>query len=374
MQEKTLDILALEYAEKYFNLSGLDIRHPKAVAALVQGEKEKAVAYLHDVLEDTDASVAEMRAIFGDEITGAVTADTRAEGEDYWDYLERVKNNPLALKVKLADLNHNIARETDMSLPRYEKHLKAYEQLKPFGVPEGAAPAAEIVRIDENSWRVEDNGVRFFVLKGTDRALLIDSGKNVPGAGDIAASLTDLPLSILNTHTDADHISGNKAFEEVYMSPNEEEHYRQQGFDNKIIPVRDGDELELGGRTLRIIDNPGHTAGSIAVLDVNARLLISGDAVQNGNIFMFGAHRDLDTYILSLKRLLTLKDSFDTVWPSHGDLPVSPDIIEKLIDGAELIRSGRAEGKTVSVYGHEVILYKFPFAGFFGEINRGSCL
>lgn len=226
----------------------------------------------------------------------------------------------------------------------------------------------EAIRIDDSTYRFEDNGVRFFLLEGTEKAVLIDTGRNVPEAKEIAENLTSLPLMLLNTHSDPDHISGNNAFEEAFMSPAEEEYYREKGGANRVVPVRDGDEIDLGGRTLRIIDNPGHTRGSIAVLDVEKRVLIGGDSIQNGNIYMFGAHRDLGAYIESLKRIQTMKDSFDTVYPSHGDFPVSPDIIEKLIEGAGKIQSGEAEGKTVRVHGMDLYLYSFGYAGFFGEM------
>ena len=65
----------------------------------------------------------------------------------------------------------------------------------------------EIVQINYDTWRVEDNGVRFFLLAGTEHAMLIDSGMTVHNARDIATSLTSLPLTLLNTHADMDHMS-----------------------------------------------------------------------------------------------------------------------------------------------------------------------
>lgn len=229
---------------------------------------------------------------------------------------------------------------------------------------------AEVIKINENTYRIEDNGVRFFLLEGTEKAMLIDTGRNVPEAREIAEGLTSLPVLLLNTHSDPDHISGNPAFEETFMSPDEEIHYREKGGTNRVIPVHDGDEIYLGSRTLRIVDNPGHTMGSIAVLDVENRVLIGGDSIQNGNIYMFGAHRDLKKYIDSLKRIRSMKNCFDTVYPSHGDFPVNPDIIDKLIEGAEMIKSGEAEGQLVNVHGMDVFLYKFDYVGFFGELTE----
>ena len=226
---------------------------------------------------------------------------------------------------------------------------------------------ADVIKINDNTYRVEDNGVRFFLLEGTEKAALIDTGRNVPEAREIAEGLTSLPLLLINTHADPDHISGNAAFEETYMSRAEERYYRTKGGTNRVIPVCDGDRIELGKRTLRIIDNPGHTPGSITILDEQNRVLVGGDSIQSGNIYMFGAHRNLAEYIKSLKRIDAMKDSFDTVYPSHGDFPVSPDIIEKLIDGAEKIQRGEAEAQSVNVHGTECLLYKFDYAGFFGE-------
>ena len=65
----------------------------------------------------------------------------------------------------------------------------------------------EIIQMDADSWRIEDGGVRFFLLAGHDKALLIDSGMNLPNAREIAEGLTDLPLAIINTHADRDHIA-----------------------------------------------------------------------------------------------------------------------------------------------------------------------
>ncbi len=104
----------------------------------------------------------------------------------------------------------------------------------------------------------------------------------------MAEELTELPLILINTHADPDHISGNGAFEEFYMSPDEEDNYRENGGKGTIIPVKEGDVIDLGDRQLRIIDIPGHTPGSIAILDEKYRVLISGDSVEDGNVFMFG--------------------------------------------------------------------------------------
>ena len=220
----------------------------------------------------------------------------------------------------------------------------------------------EVVQINENSWRIEDSGVRCFLLTGSEKALLIDSGRELHTALDIAESLTALPVSLLNTHADRDHIGSNGQFESFSMHPAEEAQYRRGGRGGTIIPVTEGDTLDLGGRKLRIIDLPGHTPGSIAVLDVRNRVLISGDPVQeHGRIFMFGAHRNMENYIRSLEHLETFAGQFDEIWPSHADIPISPSLIRKLHDGAVDVLNGKVPGYPADAHGTVVVAHDLGF-------------
>ncbi len=222
-----------------------------------------------------------------------------------------------------------------------------------------------IIQINQNTWRIEDQDVRFFLLTGSEKALLIDSGMNVHNAKDIAESLTELPVSLLNTHSDRDHIGSNSQFEHFYMHPAEEAHYRESGGTGELIPVMDEDILDLGNRKLKIIDLPGHTPGSIAVLDTANRVLISGDPIQeNGRIFMFGNHRDMSSYIKSLERLEQFRGEFDEIWPSHAAIPVSPDLIHKLREGAAGICEGKYTGADIEMFGKKVVLYDIGFTAF----------
>lgn len=84
------------------------IEHPVAVASFVKTDEEKTVAYLHDVVEDTNVTLADLAADgFPEEIVTAVDAISQRDGESDEDYIERVKLNDLALHVKIADLKHN---------------------------------------------------------------------------------------------------------------------------------------------------------------------------------------------------------------------------------------------------------------------------
>ena len=226
----------------------------------------------------------------------------------------------------------------------------------------------QIIQIDDNTWRIEDGGVRFFLLTGTEKALLIDSGMNTPNAREIAEGLTDLPLELLNTHADRDHVAGNVGFESFYMHPSEcSNYYHGPVASGQMIPVWDGDVLDLGGRKLEVIHIPGHTPGSIALLDADKRVLYSGDSVQAGNIFMFSVQREFHAYVASLSRLESLMDRFDVIYPSHSTFPVEPGLIPALKEAAQKMLRGELEGVPMEVHGHHITRYDVGVAGFLGE-------
>ena len=116
--------------------AGVDyIEHLKAVADGVEGDTLKAVAWLHDSIEDTDvtAEYLSKRGI-SSEIVEAVVAMTHLEGEPYFDYIARVKQNPLSRQVKLSDLANNsdlsrLNEVTERDLQRLKKYKKAREIL-----------------------------------------------------------------------------------------------------------------------------------------------------------------------------------------------------------------------------------------------------
>lgn len=229
--------------------------------------------------------------------------------------------------------------------------------------------AYEVIKINEGTWRIEDNGhVRFFLLAGSGQALLIDSGMMVNNAKEIAESLTDLPVKLLITHADRDHVGSNAEFTEFYMHPAEaSNYYNSQKQSGDFIPVEDGDILDLGGRPLEIIALPGHTPGSIAILDVKNRVLISGDPIQDGLIFMFGVQREMHAYRKSLKKLDAYRDRFDLIYPSHGSIPVKPELIDQLYEVSGKLLAGEFESTEEEFHGMKVRKVDMGIASFLVE-------
>ena len=111
------------------------IKHPEKVASFVKTDEERAVAYLHDVIEDTELTLEELYKYgFSKEVLEAVDVITKKRGEDYQSYLNSVKKNKLARAVKLADLRHNsdltrLTKVTEKDIKRKEKYQKAIDFL-----------------------------------------------------------------------------------------------------------------------------------------------------------------------------------------------------------------------------------------------------
>ena len=113
------------------------IHHLKAVTSKLEEQDENEdviiVGWLHDSVEDTNITLDEIQHLFGDVVSTAVDAITKRKNEPYYDYLLRVKSNPIARLVKLADLSHNmdlsrLNKITEKDLMRLEK----YKQAKAF--------------------------------------------------------------------------------------------------------------------------------------------------------------------------------------------------------------------------------------------------
>lgn len=111
------------------------IHHPIHVASMMDTDEEKAVALLHDIIEDTCYTKDMLlKAGIPQNVADAVEIMTHTDDTDYFEYLAQVKTNPLALAVKIQDIIHNsdisrIKHPTENDYKRLEKYKKALEYL-----------------------------------------------------------------------------------------------------------------------------------------------------------------------------------------------------------------------------------------------------
>ncbi len=107
------------------------IEHPKYIASKMVLDEEKIVAFLHDVVEDTNVTLKDLSSEGFDElIIEALTLLTHQKEVLYFEYINHIKKNELARKVKIEDLKHNldisrINNPTKKDIERIEKYKKA---------------------------------------------------------------------------------------------------------------------------------------------------------------------------------------------------------------------------------------------------------
>ena len=225
----------------------------------------------------------------------------------------------------------------------------------------------EIIKIDEDTYRREDDFVRFFLLKGRDFSVMIDSGANCPHAYDLVKMLVTNEIVLINTHGDGDHISGTGSFKEILMHKNDYVNCAiQQKFPQiKLKELSDGEVVDMGNRKIKVIYIPGHTKGSLAFLDIEKRILYAGDSVQNTMIYMFGERRCPELFEKALNKLIDMKDEYDYIYSSHGDFRLEKEYINKVKDSWLKVLNNELDYKECILHGTKVKAYKSEHCGFY---------
>ena len=135
--ENTKKAMQIAYKAHHgqFDKSGVPyIFHPFHLAEQMETEEECIVALLHDVIEDTNVIIEYLAQKFSDNIIQAIKLLTHDDSMEYMDYIRKLKSNPIARKVKLADLEHNsdttrLKKPTEKDIKRWEKYREAKEIL-----------------------------------------------------------------------------------------------------------------------------------------------------------------------------------------------------------------------------------------------------
>jgi glyoxylase-like metal-dependent hydrolase (beta-lactamase superfamily II) len=205
-------------------------------------------------------------------------------------------------------------------------------------------------KVADNVWCIDDHGNdNIYLVIGTKKALLIDTGV---GFGDLKSyvnTLTDLPIEVVNTHAHPDHSGGNYRFDEVYVHPKdlktadsysekEGQNYKQP----KLIPVEEGYVFDLGDRKIEVISVPGHTPGSICLIDRNNKQLFTGDN-DNTHVWLFlDVSAPVEKYMQSLEHLMTYGKDFNKLFIGHGE-PMGNDYLDEIHTCVENILNGKCE-------------------------------
>jgi glyoxylase-like metal-dependent hydrolase (beta-lactamase superfamily II) len=169
-----------------------------------------------------------------------------------------------------------------------------------------------ISRLEKNMWVVEtDDKASMYIIEGSDKAMLIDTGTKCEKLDSVVRLITQKPLYVVITHLHPDHAGNVKYFDEIYYHPADSVLIGRKGvgYTGKTHYVADGQTFDLGGTTLEVRLMPGHTPGSIVLLDWDAGNCYSGDAFGSGQVWMqLQPHVPMATYAQSCRTMESLME------------------------------------------------------------------
>ena len=225
-----------------------------------------------------------------------------------------------------------------------------------------------------------------YLVEGSRRAVLIDTGSGFGSLKSCVDRLTDKPVTVLLTHGHTDHALGAAEFDEVYINRADEKAYNIhsdkalrkkagemwpelfQLSESEIVPAAEfksfkamqpGDVFDLGGISVEIFGCAGHTVGSVVMLIPEERMLLLGDACNYMTFLFDELSTDVYTFKQNLLKLDTeTKDRYDTVLLSHGDGLGVPDMIADVLAVCDDILEGRTDDTPFEFLGSRALLAK----------------
>ena len=207
-------------------------------------------------------------------------------------------------------------------------------------------PYFESEKVAEGTWKISSDGDAQYLVEGDREAIVIDSGYGAGNLREYCQTLTDRPVrNIINTHDHFDHTANNCYFETAYMSaataplatipfPSFEGIDFPRDYPKQI--VKDGDKIDIGGRTLEVIEMPDHAVGSIVLLDSREKILFAGDEITG---FFKRINTKVETVLHQFLRLQKRKDEISVIWPGSGHA-CPPELIDHYVELLTYIHNG----------------------------------
>jgi hydroxyacylglutathione hydrolase len=223
-------------------------------------------------------------------------------------------------------------------------------------------------------WVIEEplhhEEVKSYLVLGSKRAVLIDTGMGVADIHRLVTEITPLPISVIQSHAHNDHIGGAWQFDDVGIHSSEAADlaagqpanrlanwFAESGMSGPLPPgfnpvgysipgktptrtYNDGDIVDLGGRILEVTHAPGHSRGGLVLLDRANRTLYSTDVVYLRSLYLLNSDSSIPDYVATLERLSALVPELDRLYPSHGPSPIPPDLIPEMLNGMREIAAG----------------------------------
>ena len=264
-------------------------------------------------------------------------------------------------------------------------------------------------RVTRDLWMIAEPGhVVNWLYVGSERALLVDTGTGIVPIAPLVARLTDRPVTVVNTHYHFDHIGGNAGFAErlagtvagplleraaprdllrrylaafpaiiadtrarmaadpdaFALTPETQvrdfpPHFDPEAWLPGRVPatalLREGDEIDLGDRRLRVIETPGHSPDGISLFDERHGVLFVGDTVMEGALYAHYDESSLGDLRASAAKLAALDAPVHMVCAGHVPRAIAEtSLIAETVEALDQVLNGAPYTLWHDVFGYRV--------------------
>lgn len=150
-----------------------------------------------------------------------------------------------------------------------------------------------------------------YLVLGKNKALLFDTGLGIKNIKKEVIKITNLPITVVNSHNHFDHVGGNKFFK-------------------KILLINSLESIKVDPFEFKVIKTPGHSPDSICLYEKSKKWLFSGDTLYPGPIYLHLKESSLINYKKSLSKLIELK--ILKIFPAHNNFSFSKKNIKKIYE------------------------------------------
>lgn len=177
-----------------------------------------------------------------------------------------------------------------------------------------------IDKADKNTYIISEyrhwEETHCYLLDGSQRSLLIDTGLGIGNISEAAAKLTDKPVTAVATHIHWDHIGGHKYYPDFYA------------YEAELDWLDGGEHIRLGDRVIEVIHTPGHSPGHMCFWEEKTGYLFTGDLAYRGMLTAWFPSTDPEAYLKSLETVAALP--VKKVFPAHHALDIRPEMIIRM--------------------------------------------
>lgn len=218
-----------------------------------------------------------------------------------------------------------------------------------------------------------------YVIKGEQRAILVDSGSGTRDMAFVASRVTKKPMTVVASHGHYDHVGSHASFASVAMVDLPETRAATSADGWYSPPVgkslwaftggwrvtewwKPGDVIDLGGRKVEVVHLPGHSTDSIALVDRERGYAFVGDHLYGGPLLANLPGSDLAAYLESTRRLLRDFPEVKAVYGAHEESRLKRSDLEALEKALVAILDKKAPGRRLWWLGWTAASY--PGEGF----------